>query len=573
MKRLLLYLLTIASIVAIAVCCEKSDNGDPDRPDPNTPVPDPDGTITLSMRNANSGKTYLGNTYIYIDKADNFTNGYFVSFGKVNGLGNVIRIPESGWSDTIAVIPGEGYVAYSGGTFYRIYVTNYTTNIANEIIGADIKYQAPFVGYGNIVLPKQSVTFDSKGGSETLKFGSDIIPFSAKVVSDGNGNTQSAKCTVSITHVEKYSFLPNGITITAGANTDTNDVKHKVVITTADGRESEIGVTVKSAAPYISFDGEEPAIALPASNEAATSFSILTNLAPEDIQIKNDSWTEVSQTSASKDGRISYSVKCQENATGKERKGTITVYTDKHQNISTEITVSQKPHTFELSSDSVYLDRIQQNTSITLTTTANEFSAKSDSESWCTLSCNKNVITVRATANDTSKNRTANIVVKLNDGQSKNIAVHQGRYTAGDSYEANGVKGVVFETYYENGFHGKIISLDEAQKAWSTENVATGATDRNDGRKNMEIIKAIPNWETLYPAFAWCADHGSGWYLPSCNEFAIIYSIRSILNMSSTDYYWTSTESGDARGAWCYYNYNSYCSKITASNVRAIYVF
>lgn len=159
--------------------------------------------------------------------------------------------------------------------------------------------------------------------------------------------------------------------------------------------------------------------------------------------------------------------------------------------------------------------------------------------------------------------------MKLDDGQSKNIAVHQGRYTAGDSYDANGVKGVVFETYYESGFHGKIVSLDEAQKAWSTENVATGATDWDDGRKNMEIIKAIPNWETLYPAFAWCADHGSGWYLPSYYEFNTIYSIKSKLNMSSTDY-WTSTESGDAR-AWRLGYVSS--SKITVYNVRAIYVF
>lgn len=197
------------------------------------------------------------------------------------------------------------------------------------------------------------------------------------------------------------------------------------------------------------------------------------------------------------------------------------------------------------------------------TSSANEFSAKNDSESWYTLSCNKNVITVRATANDTYKNRTANIVVKLDDGQSKNIAVHQGRYTAGDSYDINGVKGI---TYYENGFHGKIVSLDEAMKIWSTENIATSATDRNDGRKNMEIIKAIPNWETLYPAFAWCADHGSGWYLPSCNEFDTIYSIKSKLNPSLSGNYWTSTEySAD----YAYY----YNKKSNTCKVRASYVF
>ena len=43
---------------------------------------------------------------------------------------------------------------------------------------------------------------------------------------------------------------------------------------------------------------------------------------------------------------------------------------------------------------------------------------------------------------------------------------------------------------------------------WSTENVETGANDRYDGQKNMDIIMKIPNWETIYPAFSAVNDLG-----------------------------------------------------------------
>lgn len=35
---------------------------------------------------------------------------------------------------------------------------------------------------------------------------------------------------------------------------------------------------------------------------------------------------------------------------------------------------------------------------------------------------------------------------------------------------------------------------------------------------NQRKIEQIDNWRNKYPAFAWCADLGEGWYLPAIEE-------------------------------------------------------
>jgi uncharacterized coiled-coil DUF342 family protein len=90
--------------------------------------------------------------------------------------------------------------------------------------------------------------------------------------------------------------------------------------------------------------------------------------------------------------------------------------------------------------------------------------------------------------------------------------------------------GVVYELSSTTERSGKVHSLDTASKQWSTETVVTGATDWGDGRVNMKIIQAIPDWKNKYPAFYWCYQHGSTWYLPAANESAVLGG------------FWTSTE-------------------------------
>lgn len=83
----------------------------------------------------------------------------------------------------------------------------------------------------------------------------------------------------------------------------------------------------------------------------------------------------------------------------------------------------------------------------------------------------------------------------------------------------------------------RYVGKDVGEAAWSTEEVATGATEMYDGRVNMAIIKKISGWKGLYPAFALCdalnTGGVTGWYLPA------YYELRRIV---SNGKYWSSSE-------------------------------
>ena len=99
-------------------------------------------------------------------------------------------------------------------------------------------------------------------------------------------------------------------------------------------------------------------------------------------------------------------------------------------------------------------------------------------------------------------------------------------WTVGDYYNVDGKEGVVFWVD-ETGKHGKIVSLDQDGKQWCTDDEnrkeLTGiASDEYDGMRNLQSIQKITDWRNKYPAFAWCADHGDGWYLPAIKELVLL---------------------------------------------------
>jgi len=177
MKNVCLFLIQalMALSLVYATGCSKDDpapidTGEPDYADggdsggTNTPPSDPEGTITLSVRNTSNGKTsvplYSGIDF-GIDNGNNFYSGsswYFVSVGQVQGLGGVTKIPDAGWSTNCAVMTGYGYIgavyyninfAYGSNqiTFVRIYVDNVIIGAGSGgVIGYMIKYQYPFNG-------------------------------------------------------------------------------------------------------------------------------------------------------------------------------------------------------------------------------------------------------------------------------------------------------------------------------------------------------------------------------------------------------------------------------------------
>ena len=189
MKKLFnkyLFLLCVAFGALIFSSCSKDDDAENDNSgpviNPDKNIPDPKGTITMNMMvGDDKDKSVSINDFgtIQINSAYNFM-GYegssdysFVSLGKMKGLGNVTAIPQDGWNRSVAVNPGEGYVArlVSGGyyddnysysysyRYARLYVVSEITGTSGGVIGYTIKCQAPFV-----LAPKfteSSIEFDA----------------------------------------------------------------------------------------------------------------------------------------------------------------------------------------------------------------------------------------------------------------------------------------------------------------------------------------------------------------------------------------------------------------------------
>lgn len=132
-------------------------------------------------------------------------------------------------------------------------------------------------------------------------------------------------------------------------------------------------------------------------------------------------------------------------------------------------------------------------------------------------------------------------------------------YRVGDYYNENGKEGVVFEIS-DFGKHGKIVSMKQSRALqWSSDSAeqdrSIGADSSADGMYNMMVVKDIPDWDSTYPVFKWCADFGEEWYLPSRFELEAMYANKEELNHHLTDKiegsYWSSTE--NSSGVWIVY--------------------
>lgn len=142
-------------------------------------------------------------------------------------------------------------------------------------------------------------------------------------------------------------------------------------------------------------------------------------------------------------------------------------------------------------------------------------------------------------------------------------------WKVGDYYNVDGKEGVVFWVD-ETGKHGKIVSMDQTELRWCTDDEynkkLTGiATDSSNGLNNLRSIMKIAGWKDKYPAFAWCADHGDGWYLPAIEELKelllndeVHFKVNATLEQKrgkqmyskgDTSWYWSSTEE-DQLCAW-----------------------
>ena len=170
-----------------------------------------------------------------------------------------------------------------------------------------------------------------------------------------------------------------------------------------------------------------------------------------------------------------------------------------------------------------------------------------------------------------------------NNSPAKSGSKTSAPYKVGDYYNDGTKEGVVFEVS-NGGYNGKIVSLEQIKCCWSKKEVKTGATSKRDGMYNMQKIRSLSNWQNDYPAFAWCASLGDGWYLPALKELKAISAQCAAINNTlkakgkpelETYWHWSSTQDDGAwaRGVSMYYGHTYYGSKYNHGYVRAVSAF
>ena len=279
-----------------------------------------------------------------------------------------------------------------------------------------------------------------------------------------------------------------------------------------------------------------------------TTVNITTLFEPDEITATTEAdWC--SCTFSKSGNKVIMTVACTVNKSDvNQREATINLTVNKS-NLTATLNVIQQVTTVEGPTDS-WIDREQHTYNITVkTNNGTSWTTPKSNQSWCQVSSNGNTLTIRCEASAEEKDRVATLTFP--DFNNYKLKVHQSRYKVGDNYEVGEVSGTI--CYMNENLKYICKYLGDAQ--WSTENVLIGANNDNDGTYNMNVVKKIPNWKELYPAFALVdalnTNTVKGWFFPAKNQ------LQNYCQISLSRFPWASTESGDV-SAYYYYNYYTY---------------
>lgn len=454
LRRAFLALLCIG-----ALCACGDNNGDEPEPptpiEPNKDVPDPTGTISLSMRSKNgaSSPTTLGN--MYINEGDNFFTGYgtIIDLGAVKGLGNVSAIPKTGYANEIKVTPSHGYVYCDGyRNFYRVFVTDYIVDTGGGIIGADIKYQEPFYGKNEeLKIKQESIPFTATGGETDVVFtNSSIIPFKI--------DSNQPWCKVGYASTLDHPCLTDAIHIAVASTEDTKESKAEITVTTLHGKTTKIAVTRRGVGPAAYFIDSSSSVDAPAG---VYTIPIRTNMNLSELSVKSsESWAKVSlvantttnkertrsikwignekapqsQNSATAISTYYCRVEVDENGDSERRTAEITL-SSKDGKISSKYTLSQKAYTIVITDDyGNSIDNIIHSAdggSLNIRVYSNTEVELSSSTSWASTSIDSKGTefvrySIKIDPNNTASKRTATITAKVkNSTKSSSFTIVQ----------------------------------------------------------------------------------------------------------------------------------------------------
>lgn len=144
-------------------------------------------------------------------------------------------------------------------------------------------------------------------------------------------------------------------------------------------------------------------------------------------------------------------------------------------------------------------------------------------------------------------------ILSVSDGKlnwtEPSFIINTEAYEEGEVFYKNGkAEGVIVKSD-KMSRTGLLLSFHEAAFKWGSPEFID-VNDSVNGANNMAVIAATSNWESNYPAFAYCRNEGSNWYLPSTEELKLIQQNFDKLNTElakagetplSKDFYWSST--------------------------------
>lgn len=284
------YLLLAFLSIVLGICgCSKDDDSIPGAGEivnPDANVPDPDGTVEISM--LNNDKTSLDG--LYIDASNNFHgDGWMIApLGKMRGLGNVREIPFEGWAENVPVSAGKGYVAHNdiSDEYVRIYVVeNISGSATGGGSGAVVKYQKPFKGLDRqIDVDMTTVVLPAEGATQQVVFSNEnMVPFTVESSADW--------CKVQKASTRDYGFLYDALVISCEGTYSDVVEEATVTITTLYGKTTEIAVTRQARGPFIVVTPPEVKFIYPDYDKNITIFSNISS--SDDINIESDcDWLE-----------------------------------------------------------------------------------------------------------------------------------------------------------------------------------------------------------------------------------------------------------------------------------------
>lgn len=417
LSKLTLGFALLAGVLAVPSCKDGDEPDDPNKPenvDPSKPVNDPVGTVTMRMRNDN--ETKLGQMIVSPENNFSCQRGMIASLGPVAGLGNITDIPLSGWSDNVAVVIGNGYVYYDGNQYYRIYAVQWLkeAGTVDAILGVELKYQAPFKGMDEELLPESpALSFSDEGGTDEIRFtNTPVIPFTVESDADWCRVARWASSD------KNENFLYDGIEVTVLPNDEMEESRAKITVKTLYGKRTVINVTRSGQAPSILFpNGESEYVREDVSAKGETStISLTTNVESEDFKaVSNVDWIVVDDTKRAVESRamrnmtLRYTVL--PNYTSARREGKITLSSVKGEKNSV-MTFTQLPG--EMSAqESVELPASSTATNISFTTSVGGVYTVASSASWCKVLNDTRDIEVNGT------NRTFSVSIELEPNTSE----------------------------------------------------------------------------------------------------------------------------------------------------------